>query len=158
TVVKRVLDELDVELRDKGAQNIEIDIEEFRRLYYEEELPLDEMAEALDVSVRTIIRYREDGNLEDRVLKYGNELRDELFGTECVGCGAPKKHIHKKDGEPHPSHILWSRKSLLKLKPDDWVALCVSCHRLTHSLMKSFGCEWDDIEKSLKELRRRYLS
>ncbi len=157
TVVKRVLDELDVELRDKGAQNLEIDVDEYSKLYYNEVLPLEEIAKILEVSVSTLIRFRKEQNLEMRSASTISDMRDEIFGKDCVSCGRPKRDIHRKNGEPHKSELLWRKKELEKLNPDDWVALCRRCHKVTHSLMKVFGCEWDDIEKVLKELRRKYL-
>ncbi|MDF1540551.1 MAG: hypothetical protein P1Q69_16765 [Candidatus Thorarchaeota archaeon] len=154
-VFDRVFDEEGWEARPQGFQPVDIEVDEYKRLYYVEELELEKMAEQLNVSVRTVIRFREEQGLEDRVLKYGKDLRDEIFGTECRLCGNPYEHVHKKDGVPHDSHILWSRKSLLQLNPDDWAALCVSCHQLTHALMKVYGLDWEEIEEHIKELVRK---
>ena len=155
TPIDRIFEEQEWEKRPAGFQSVEIDLDEFKRLYYEEELELEEMAERLQVSIRTIIRFREEQELEDRVLKYGTELRDEIFGTECRLCGKSYEHVHRKDGKSHKSHILWSRKSLLKLNPDEWVALCEPCHRVTHSLMRAYGFEWDFIEEKVKGILGR---
>ncbi len=154
-VFERVLEYNEWDARPSGFQPVEIDLDEYKRLYYVEELELEKMAERLKVSVSTLIRFREEQNLEDRVLNYGKELRDEIFGTECRLCGNPYEHIHKKDGVPHRSHVTWTRKSLLTLNPDDWAALCVSCHQLTHALMKVYGLDWDEIEEHIKDLVRK---
>ena len=153
--VDRIFEEQEWEKRPSGFQPVEIDIEKFKRLYYEEELELDLIAEHLQVSTSTVIRFREEQELEDRVLKFGKELRDEIFGTECRLCGEPYEHVHRKDGTPHKSHILWSRKSLLTLNPDEWAALCVPCHRVTHSLMRAYDFEWNQIEKKVKVILGR---
>jgi predicted DNA-binding protein (UPF0251 family) len=149
--VDRIIEEQGWEKRPAGFQPVDIDIDEFKRLYYEEELELITMAERLQVSLRTIIRFREEHGLEDRELKYGKELRSEIFGTECRLCGKPYELIHKKDGKPHKSHVIWSRKSLLTLNPDEWVALCWPCHRATHALMRAYKFDWNRIEKMVKE-------
>jgi len=156
TVFERVFEEQGWETRPVGFQpTIEIDLDEFMRLYYEEELELEEMAERLQVSLRTVIRFREEQGLEDRVLKYGTELRDEIFGTECRLCGKPYQHVHRKDGKPHKSHILWSRKSLLKLDPDEWAALCEPCHRVTHTMMRAYEFDWNQIEEYVRRMLGR---
>ncbi len=153
--IDRIFEEQEWEKRPSGFQPIEIDIDEFKRLYYKEELELDLIAECLQVSTSTVIRFREEQELEDRVLKYGKELRDEIFGTDCRLCGEPYEHVHRKDGKPHKSHILWSRKSLLKLNPDDWAALCEGCHRVTHMLMRTYGFDWNQIETKVKDMLDR---
>ena len=151
----RILKENGWEARPIGFQKIEINIDEFKRLYYEEGLHLYEIAKLLGVSNGTLRRFRKEHKMETRENPTIIELRDSLFGTDCEICGKPKKFIHRKDGQFHPTEILWNRKKLLKLNLDDWVALCRPCHRLTHSLMRNFGCEWDEIEKTLKEVAEK---
>ena len=155
TPIDRIFEEQEWEKRPAGFQPVEIDLDEFKKLYYEEELELEEMSKRLQVSFRTLLRVREEQVLEDRVLKYGKELRDEIFGTECRLCGDPYEHVHRKDGTPHKSHILWSRKSLLKLNPDEWAALCVPCHRVTHTLMRAYDFDWNQVEKKIKQMLGR---
>ncbi len=153
--IDRIFKEEGWDKRPVGFQPVEIDLDDFKQLYYEEELELDLIAERLQVSTITVIRFREEHKLEDRVLKYGKELRDEIFGTECRLCGKHYEHVHKKDGKPHKSHILWSRKSLLKLNPDDWAALCMPCHRVSHTLMRAYDFDWNQIEKKVKDILGR---
>jgi len=130
----------------------------FNKLFYSEKLQIDEIAKQLEVPERIIENYIRAQDLEKRRLKPIKEIQDLMFGTECVSCERPRAHIHKKDGVPHKPKVLWTKKSLITLEPNDWVALCIPCHRLTHSLMKSFGCQWNDIEKLLKELKSKWLS
>jgi predicted DNA-binding protein (UPF0251 family) len=154
-VFDRVFSEQEWETRPVGFQPVEIDLDEFKRLYYEKELQLKKMASYFDVSVSTLIRFRKEHNLKIRDKTTVRELRDSMFGIECViDCGRPRKHIHKKDGEEHPSEILWSKNELSNLNPDDWAALCSPCHRMVHSMMKNFGSEWDEIAPILKKLAR----
>ncbi|MHA2153510.1 MAG: helix-turn-helix domain-containing protein [Candidatus Thorarchaeota archaeon] len=110
TVIDRIFEEQEWEKRPIGFQPVEIDLDEFKRLYYEEELEVDKIAEQLQVSERTIIRFRQEQGLEER------------------------------------------RKSLLKLNPDDWAALCVPCHRVTHSLMRAYDFDWSQVEKKVKDI------
>jgi transposase len=152
-VIDRVLDEHEEwEARPAGFQSAEIDLDEFKRLYYDEEMLLEDMAKRFEVSERTIVRFRKEHDLRVRDRATIRSLRDSLFGTECVFCGRKRKFIHRKDGAPHPSEILWRREDLLALDPDDWAALCRPCHRLTHSLMRNYGCEWSEIEETLMKL------
>ena len=148
----RILREQGWDARSAGFQPIEIDIDEFKKLYYEEELNLKEIAKHFEVSESTLRRFRKENDLKIRDKPTIRELRNNLFGTECAICEKPRKFIHKKDGEPHPSEILWRTQFLLTLNPDDWVALCRSCHRITHSLMRNYQSEWYEIELALKKL------
>ncbi|TFG33906.1 hypothetical protein EU527_06260 [Candidatus Thorarchaeota archaeon] len=154
----RILEEQGWDARPVGFQSLEIDLDEFKRLYYDEELTLDDISKQLEVSITTLCRFREEHGLEIRDKASIRELRDRIFGKMCVTCGKPRAVIHKKDGVPHPVEILWRKKDLLTLNPEDWAALCKPCHRITHSLMKNYRCEWSKIEIALKELARNGAS
>ncbi len=58
----------------------------------------------------------EDGDVKD--------IRNELFGNSCELCGVTgidkMLKIHRKDGKSHSNRLLWSKKYLQRLNPDDW--------------------------------------
>ena len=84
-------------------------------------------------------------------LKRIKDLRDKIFGTECKICGKTRDLvIHKKDGMEHDRDFLWRKGNLESVNPNEWVALCISCHRGTHWMMQTYRYEWDDIESHLK--------
>ena len=137
-------------LERRTSPKVEIDLDELSNLYYDDRLTLREIAEHLELSKHTLARIISDFELEVRKVRSVRELRDDIFGTECVLCGDPSELIHRKDGTPHTSDVLWTRKSLLNLDPNDWAALCEDCHRSTHALMKSYSFEWAQIEKMIR--------
>jgi len=137
---------------------IDLDLDEVSELYYDEELTMREIAKRLGASQQVVRKFIEDHDLEKRTTQSVKEIQDELFGEYCISCRKPREVIHRKDGVPHKRSVTWSKTSLRTLNPDEWASLCKPCHRLTHSLMKSFGCEWDDIEKILKKLADDWLS
>jgi len=51
------------------------------------------------------------------------ELRQSFFGSECSLCGTDNKKrrvaIHRKDGRPHRSSLLWSTGNLKSLDKDE---------------------------------------
>ncbi|MHA2223010.1 MAG: hypothetical protein ACXAAO_13260 [Candidatus Thorarchaeota archaeon] len=155
--VSRVSSEIELEVRKWPARN-RVDLDELYRMYHEDEEKMWKIAEHFGVSQRIINIILNEQNWEKRKTKSAREIRDEMFGTECVSCGKPKEIVHRKDGTPHHRRVTWAKKSLKTLDPDDWVSLCEPCHRLTHSLMTSFSCEWKDIERILQELARKWLS
>ena len=83
-----------------------------------------------------------EGNVE--------ELRKTIFGDKCYFCGDNYEDrrlvIHRKDGEPHQSSLLWSEVRLKSLNPDDWVALCLKCHRYVHWAMENLNLTYKDLE------------
>ncbi|MHA1638524.1 MAG: hypothetical protein ACTSUB_10995, partial [Candidatus Thorarchaeota archaeon] len=144
----------------------DINLEKLKKLYYDEKIDLKVIAKQMNVSrsllyqrlkkmglpIRKKLRLTEE-ELKDRRKERDKEihkLRELIFGSECVICGKPKEHIHRKNGESHSSHILWSRKILQTLNPDEWAALCKPCHFSVHALMESRGFEWYDIYRILK--------
>ena len=154
--VCRVSSEIELEVRKWPARS-RVDLDELFQMYYDDEEKIWKIAEHFGVSQRIINIILNEQKWEQRRTKSAREIRDEMFGTECVSCGKPKEIVHRKDGTPHHRRVTWAKKSLKTLDPDDWVSLCDPCHRLTHSLMTSFGCEWKDIERILQELAREWL-
>lgn len=86
------------------------------------------------------------------------DLRAHLFGTCCRICGAESTDkslsIHRKDGTEHKEDALWRIGSLKSLVLDEWVPLCVSCHRGVHWLMDSRGMNWGHIEEYLDKQQK----
>ena len=73
---------------------------------------------------------------------------DKIFGTACYLCGREKfddrrHHLHQKDGRPHNS----AYSALYAIEnPDEWVRLCMYCHKAAHWLMER-GWSWSRIER-----------
>lgn len=82
------------------------------------------------------------------------DLRERLFGTKCKICGVSKEDektiaIHRKDGALHDYSELWRIKFLKSLNPEEWVALCVRCHRGVHWIMNNLDKTWRTVEACL---------
>ena len=79
-------------------------------------------------------------------------LRKALFGENCFFCGTHGKEkrlaIHRKDGRPHGDRLLWSKKYLRALNPNDWVSLCQKCHRYVHWTMNELHLDWAKLESA----------
>ncbi|MFW9842946.1 MAG: sigma factor-like helix-turn-helix DNA-binding protein, partial [Candidatus Thorarchaeota archaeon] len=84
------------------------------------------------------------------VVETANALRNKLFGTKCIICGATREKrglaIHRKDCIEHDVNALWRPSFLQKVKPEEWAALCVMCHRGVHWAHEDLGLNWQDIE------------
>ena len=154
----------------------EIDPEIIHNLYFKEKLSQREIAEELKVSSRTIMRIFQDQKWTSRSYKkyhtkeqrgIGNrnrgfrfrnrleKLRKDLFGEVCFLCGEKRKiAIHNKYGEEHHQDALWRLHFLKSLNPNDWVALCIPCHRGVHWMMDELHQEWQYIENSKGLVRR----
>ena len=82
------------------------------------------------------------------------EMREQLFGTECKICGASNEErtiaIHRKDFTEHKQNKLWLKGELESVDTEEWVALCVACHRGVHWMHEQHGAEWKDIERHQK--------
>jgi transposase len=82
------------------------------------------------------------------------EMREQLFGTECKMCGTSNEEktiaIHRKDFTEHRQNKLWIKSELESIDPEEWVALCVPCHRGVHWMHEQHGAEWKDIEQHQK--------
>jgi len=55
--------------------------------------------------------------------------------------------VHRKDGTPHKTELVWNPKSLQNLCPDEWAILCPYCHKAVHWSMKYLSMEWDDFDR-----------
>jgi transcriptional regulator with XRE-family HTH domain len=62
-------------------------------------------------------------------------LRKALFGENCFG-------------RPHGDRLLWSKKHLRALNPNDWVSLCQKCHRYVHWTMDELRLDWAKLESA----------
>jgi len=77
------------------------------------------------------------------------KMREHLFGTECRICGVSKERtlaIHRKDFTEHRQNKLWIKTELDDINTDEWVSLCVACHRGVHWMHEQHSAEWNDIE------------
>lgn len=65
-----------------------------------------------------------------------SEARESLlneFGAHCALCGDTEKLIfHEKNGKKHPT-----RPSYIKKHKDEFIVLCLGCHRLWHALKEN---------------------
>ncbi|MHA2229498.1 MAG: hypothetical protein ACXABZ_14185 [Candidatus Thorarchaeota archaeon] len=95
---------------------------------------------------RTAIKEQSDRRQQE--LK---EMREQLFGTECKICGVSNEDkilaIHRKDFTEHEQNKLWIKGELERIDPEEWVSLCVACHRGVHWIHKQHGTEWKDIDQ-----------
>ncbi len=133
----------------------ELNRDEICRLYFEENLSLVDIAENFGFKsgypIKKILlemgwALRESDGLSVE------EIREQLFGSECKMCGDKREVIHKKDGTPHGRYTLWTKESLTSLKPEEWVALCRPCHRAVHALMTKAGFEWEEVRDVLMRI------
>ncbi len=96
---------------------------------------------------------REEARKErsDKFQQELKEMREQLFGIECKICGTSNKErtiaIHRKDFTEHRQNKLWIKGELDSIDPEEWVALCVACHRGVHWMYEQHGAEWKDIEQ-----------
>lgn len=83
------------------------------------------------------------------------EMRNQLFGIECKICGTSNEErtiaIHRKDFTEHKLNKLWLKGELESVDTEEWVALCVACHRGIHWLKSKHGIEWENIENCLEK-------
>ncbi len=175
STVYRRFKEYDIKPRRIESRD-EIDAQKIHRLHFERGLTFSEIAEKLGISIRTITRIFNDQEWdaegrfvypseEERALAAKEkserfrlkiqEKRDSLFGTVCRCCGVDKTEskislpIHRKDGAEHQRDALWRLEYLNSVNPDEWVALCLPCHRGVTWLQKGQGFRWDTIETAL---------
>jgi hypothetical protein len=94
------------------------------------------------------------------------ELHEQLFGTTCYSCGLDKNEVrndgrknilqvHRKDGAEHSKTLFRSLKSLRAIKPEEYVLLCIPCHRTTHFLMSNYSISWEKIDSHLEPKKNR---
>jgi len=149
----------------EGAKSI--DAEEVYRLYYVKNLTKEQVAKELSTTEWALRNVFKERGWESRIRSFETEeervqarkdtvekrlqrikdLRAEKFGTRCRICEETKHlSIHKKDGEEHNKEFLWRKMNLENVNPEEWAALCISCHRGTHWMMNRYGKDWDSIE------------
>jgi DNA-directed RNA polymerase specialized sigma subunit len=156
---------------------------EVHRLYFEEGLSQEQVAERLGYQSASPIRRifkenswqvrlsigagtrkrsfksEEERNLaklesSERTHRKIVELREELFGTQCRVCGEERKlAIHRKDGAEHDENALWRISYLQSLDSVEWAALCIPCHRGTQWMLEKHGVQYDDLEQLAEETR-----
>ena len=161
-----------------GRWGMEIDHEEVRRMYFDEKLSQMEVARRLglasDSPIKRIFRERgwkprvnrtprffeteDERELAGREKKEAHnlriqELRENLFGSECRICGITREEriiaIHRKDGSGHEEEALRRVRFLESVNPDEWAALCIPCHYGVHWMTEKMNVEWDDIESGI---------
>ncbi|MFW9888737.1 MAG: hypothetical protein ACFFER_11165, partial [Candidatus Thorarchaeota archaeon] len=149
-----------------------LDIKGIHRLYFEEGLTMKEVAERIGTSTGIVSRIFKKYGWVGRIRSFDSDderisakkenasrtsqkikdLRDKIFGTECRLCGENRKlAIHRKDGTEHDRHFLWRIGFLESINPDEWVPLCIPCHRGVHWLKEFRRFEWDTIEALAEE-------
>ena len=150
------------------ASRAEVDRMEVHRLHLDEKLGRKEVAEKLGVSERTISRIYHDEGLEaygqkkyetdeERELARNEirkntqikiiELRKEIFGTKCQTCTEEGNIIvHRKDGSEHNPDELWRIHYLRNVNPNEYAAVCPSCHPGIHWMMDTYDQNWEQIK------------
>jgi len=151
--------------------DMDIDAKYVRELYFEQELPLREVGRRVGKTTYALkklfekmewdLRQQTCDSIEERDerkreaqkrhQKKVEELRVELFGTECEICGEEREIIHRKDGMRHSPYLILSLKGLRSIDPSEWAPVCKSCHLDVHSLMRVKTFEWTSIKKFLRE-------
>ena len=183
TAICKVMQKHGWKTRNQGRSRVgrggkEIDHEEVRRMYFGEELSQMEVARRLGLASDSPIRriFREEGwnprvNRTPRFFETDDErelarrekreahnlkiqeLRENLFGSQCRICGITREEriiaIHRKDGSGHEEEALRRVKFLESVNPDEWAALCIPCHYGIHWMMEKLNVEWDGIESCI---------
>lgn len=166
TVISRIFNEQNWEPR-KSIRWQEINPDDVYRLYFIDKLTQEEVAKRLGVSKPIIRRVFRQNAWQVRQRGFDNDidrkkaakerrkrtqirvqkLRKELFGEECNICGQKRKlAIHRKDGSYHHKDALWRIRYLKSINSNEWVALCIPCHRGVHWMMKC-GMMWAELVK-----------
>ncbi len=150
----------------------DIDVDEVYGLYYMDKLSLAEIQRRLGKTAYAINKVFEKMEWEKRKIAYETEelrllgqkeasdryiqsikeMREKIFGQDCTVCGNEMNAIHRKDGKKHSSNLLWSRKGLESVEPDEWVPLCMECHLVVHTLMRINIQDWQTILSILKNV------
>jgi AraC-like DNA-binding protein len=150
------------------------DIDTIRKLYFDDGMPMREVAERIGSSEGVIRRVFRDQGWTSRKRTFDSEeertqariehasktaqkikdRREKLFGTKCYLCGEKRMlAIHRKDGTEHNRHLLWRLRFLETLNPNEWVPLGVPCHRGVHWLIDSHAFDWEKIASLAKDAR-----
>ncbi|MFQ5832919.1 MAG: helix-turn-helix domain-containing protein [Candidatus Thorarchaeota archaeon] len=114
------------------------------------------LSEESEKSSKRDSEYALDSEKESNDLKGEVEdIRKALFGDECSFCGPLEEEkalvVHRKDGQSHQKHTLWSKDHLQRMDPDEWQALCQKHHRYVHWGMKYLGLKWEDLESAFTD-------
>jgi hypothetical protein len=170
--IQHIFSEQGWKFRNNNEYDYEIDFDSVYRLYYDEGLTKEQVAHYLGLTEWVLRKVFKEMNWPSQIQKFETEkeralarkeyvkkrlqrikdLRKEKFGTKCRICGKSQDlAIHKKDGVEHNKDFLWIKKNLESVNTDDWVALCISCHRGTHWMMDRYEYDWDAIESQAKE-------
>jgi len=151
--------------------DMDIDTDQVRELYFEQELSLEEVGRRISKTRYALLKLFEKmewrlrgGNCDSieereerkrdaqrRHQEKVNELRKELFGTECEICGEGREIIHRKDGKKHSPYLTQSLRGLRNIDPTEWAPVCKSCHLDVHALMRVKTFEWESIRRLLRE-------
>ncbi len=151
--------------------DLDIDANHVRELYFEQELSLEEVGRRIGKTRYALKKLFEKmewklkgstcDSIEEREARKRtaqqkhqekvNELREELFGTECEICGEDREIIHRKDGQKHSPYLIQSLKGLRSIDANKWAPVCRSCHLDVHALMRVKTFEWESIKKFLRE-------
>ncbi len=151
--------------------DLDIDANHVRELYFEQELSLEEVGRRIGKTRYALKKLFEKmewklkgstcDSIEEREARKRtaqqkhqekvNELREELFGTECEICGEDREIIHRKDGQKHSPYLIQSLKGLRSIYASKWAPVCRSCHLDVHALMRVKTFEWESIKNSLEK-------
>jgi AraC-like DNA-binding protein len=151
--------------------DMDIDPNQVRELYFKQKLSLEEVGSRISKTRYALLKLFEKmewrlrgvkcESIEEREARKKeaqrrhqekvNELRNELFGTECEICGDERELIHRKDGKRHSPYLIQSLKGLRSITPSDWAPVCKSCHLDVHALMRVKTFEWKAIKRFLRE-------
>lgn len=78
----------------------------------------------------------------------------DAFGELCFFCRYSGMILHRKDGKKHkmPSELgIREIHEIIVKNKDDYVYLCMTCHKAVHWIMKYLGYTWDKIIQKLKK-------
>ena len=77
----------------------------------------------------------------------------EIFGDRCDICGSEKYlALHQKQGTHNGKGGGFATTLILAKKdPENWVRLCIQCHKAVHWCMLHFGMSWEEIKEKLRD-------
>jgi AraC-like DNA-binding protein len=157
----------------RRMETVDMDIDSVRviELYFEQKLPLAEVGRRVGKTRYALLKlfekmdWRLRGSKCDSIEEKEerkreaqrrhqvkvNELKDEIFGTECEICGEEREIIHRKDGKRHSIYLTNSLKGLRGVNPNEWAPVCKPCHLDVHALMRVKTFEWNRIKEFLRD-------
>ena len=158
-----------------GPRGVVFDVEEVQRLQTREGMSRNDIAIVLGVSQARLdimfADFKKGKIIEsmDGTKKIGSNsqrleakrLREHIFGRVCTICGVDKDQrmlaVHRKDGTPHKTELVWNTEKLKALDPNEWTLLCPHCHRSVHWSMSHLTIEWNVISELLSNKSRKPL-